>query len=158
MKDAIISKSLSCLRSLAEDLNRASDQLTEALLQTEKALAAIRLGIEVSLEEPILKETDWLVDEKTGRSTEGPDWELYLGYGRRFFKSKNDWSIYVDIFCCGEIHSTRRISELSRDQRILVADHLPELLDFIASKAKETLEKVKIAKVSVETATQTLDG
>jgi hypothetical protein len=142
------------LLEASDNLKRESDALTSSLRQVEKSINSLGPGIEAALKEPILKEDEFVEDDKGGYYQ--VKWEHFLGYGRCIGKSKREWGIYVDTGFNGETNTIRGISELPRELRMAAAKHLPRLLDLLAEEAEKMLKDVQSAKLSAEDAVRRL--
>lgn len=141
------------LRKAAESLNKESDALTNSLKQVEQALKSLGLGIEVQLKAPVREEQDGGTDGVPPFT-----WKEYLGYGKSLGKSGNEWGLYI----LAESEdgppdpSIRGIAELPREDRILMAKHLPALLDLMADEAEKMVKQVEDARVSAQEALKRL--
>jgi len=140
------------LRSAAEALNRESDALTNSLKLVEQALKSLGLGIEAQLQDPVHEEDEW-IDECNKLH-----WKIYLGYAKRLGKSNNEWGLYIESDSDGGPDGvTQGIAELSRENRILMAKHLPALLDLMAVQAEKLVHEVQAAAVAANDAAAKLD-
>jgi hypothetical protein len=118
---------LGMLVSVSDSLNKASDSLSEQILEVESALQRYKLGVEVWVNVHF-----WDVDAGGGLSPMTR--ALRLGYG----KSNGKWGLLVsesdDDEPAGE-GSVCFLRDATRNTRLAAVEKLPELLTELVQKA-----------------------
>ncbi|MGK2962564.1 MAG: hypothetical protein ACSLFK_10525 [Gemmatimonadaceae bacterium] len=136
------SVALQDLAHLSKGLNDASDALSREIAQIESALAQLKLGVWA-----------WVTVSKYRDASEFrvngvPDYVTVvesLGYGKHRGKWCLLFSTSYEEYGDPELDTTIPLREAARDERIAAASKLPELLDALRVKAKQTTEEA-IAK------------
>lgn len=133
----------------AEELGAATDQLTEALLQIERALAEQRLGVSAS----VRLQTTHGFDENSG------DEEVDLD-DLSFRKEGKRWSLFIDSgpeHPCGpgDWHSIP-LANASRELRLLAVEKLPELIDALVRNAESQLAEIHAGRAKALGVLETL--
>jgi len=136
-----MSSPFSRLQELSTRLNQSSDSLNKAVEQIEAQFAALRLGIEVWVEEPIMKKS--LIDEKGGVPY---DEEIYFGYAKR---ADGKWGLCIQKFYPGPDHEVKiSFPQASRKIRLMALERLPALIKQFEKEAESVIKEVdKIQKI-----------
>jgi hypothetical protein len=137
-----VNATLGLLVSVSDSLNKASDSLSEQILEVESALQRYKLGVEVWV-----NIEHW--DVEVGGGLPPITRVLLLGYG----KNSGKWGLLVSECCDDEPPSEGRVSFLRdapRDTRLAAVGKLPDLLKELVQKATEVANdaasKAKIAR------------
>ncbi len=144
------------LRDAAETLNRESDALAQSLRETEAALNALALGIEVHLEEPILTVRE-MAEDKKGNPMGEYTLEYSLGYGKCLGKNKREWGIWIRTDFEGETKDFTGVAELSRELRVAASKHLHALIDLLTAEAEKVAKDVREAQAALDEAARRLN-
>src|SRR3954470_11226589 len=113
-------------RALASKLSRSTDALNARLAQMEKDVAALRLGVEA-----------W-VTISSASSDEHDEYTTQVG----FAKHAGEWKLMRRSgFELDEaIRGASPLLQASREERLIAADRLPELLEELVSSGERQLE------------------
>jgi hypothetical protein len=120
------------LSRFGNDLNQATDELSNNLSAIEGALNAYKLGVVSWVELP---SEEVYQQDLGGRVT----LKKYLGYG----KHKGKWGLMFDSFLEGLEDDSGGIPlrDASREDRIAAIDKLPDLIEGLAQEAGKLIEK-----------------
>jgi hypothetical protein len=114
------------LELTSKALNEASDEFTKILIEIQKRIDELNLGVEAFVE---------ITLEETSS-------QVWLGYGKVLGKG---WSLFI-----GNINGTRErtpLLECTRAVRIQTIERIPTLVTILRVKAEDTLHKVNKAKL-----------
>jgi len=125
-------------RAAADQLNSATDQLTETIAKIERALEALRFGVEPSIE--ILREGDQVTHLAFRK--DGKRWMLRIDSA-------------VNPMGCEDWQSIPLVNA-RRGLRVLAVNRLPDLIDAMVSAAEVRLEEVENSRRSAEVLLKTL--
>lgn len=129
------SATLQNLAALSQDLNDASDRLSEQVADAERALNALRLGV-----------TAWvsLYERQVDIGASEPFWTnetVYLGYGKHNGKWGLLYSTELDPFP-NEAHVTP-LREAPREDRLYAVEKLPNLIKKLEERAQSVAEDAR---------------
>ena len=137
-----VKATLGMLVSVSDSLNKASDTLSEQILEVESALQRYKLGVEVWV-----NVHSWDIDAGVGLPPITR--VLCLGYG----KSNGKWGLLVSESCDDEPAAEGSVCFLRdapRNTRLAAVGKLPDLLKELVQKATEVANeataKAKIAR------------
>jgi hypothetical protein len=142
-----IDSALKELASVAQVLNKTSDDLTKQLTEVEAALATLKLGVKTWV-------TMRKCSELSDPDNEGKRYQItivqQLGYGR----NNNKWGLLFMEYCEewfeGEPDLLEFLRDAPREIRLLAVEKLPDLLNALIKEAKqitqETAKKAAEAK------------
>lgn len=133
--------SLKELARLSQDLNQASDALSQQIAQVENALNELKLGV-----------TAWVNIRSYSEPTESGDYVLTrveaIGYG----KYKGKWcllySSWVEEFP-EESNSEVPLRDAARADRIDAVDKLPDLVRALEKRTRELADEAKAKAAQV---------
>ena len=126
-------------RALAE----STDQLNRLFIKAEAKLAALRLGVNAWVE---------------GERVSGPDEEQF-GWNLGFIKHGDEWGLYVSRWH-EEIEDSTLVPivSASRQERLVAAHKLPDLLANLRAAITREATRVEEAKAAIESFISSLDS
>jgi len=148
--------SLKELISLSQDLNKASDALSQQIAKAEAALNEVKLGVWgwVKVRSTYQPESDLTIGGKPAAVTEVE----YLGYGKHRGKWCLLYSTEYEEFPDEDFRWVVPLREAPRKERIDAIDKLPELIRVLEKNAKELAEKAKTKASQFADFVSALDG
>ena len=135
------------LSPLATRLKAATEELNQALSTIENRLNALGLGVEATLDSPLLELERWTDEEEDGRRAVNV---VRLGYGR--FNSA--WALLAQTVKWYEhpemtsesLESVAPLLRCSREWRSRAVVAIPDLIDAIKREAETLIDNVESAK------------
>lgn len=125
---------LGSLRDSSGKINKESDELTQAIIKLESALAKFNLGIAVWLPKPLQS----FEDEQSGTQL-----ETLLGYAKHEHKQ---WALLLGYMVNGEDDGEVRLSDAKRDEKLLAMEYMELLIEELHKAAETKAQSISSAK------------
>lgn len=137
---------LESLRDSSGKINKESDELTQAIIKLESALARFNLGIPVWLSKPI---------ESSEDETTGAQFVTQLGYAKSDHKQ---WALLLVDTIDGEENGTIKLSEAKRDDKLLAMEFMELLIEELHQAAQAKLQSISSAKAKAQQIAADIEG
>jgi hypothetical protein len=144
------------LISLSQDLNKASDALSQQIARAESALNEVKLGVWawVKIRSTYRPESDLSINRKPAALTEVE----YLGYGKHRGKWCLLYSTEYEEYPDEDFRSVVPLREAPRQERIDAVEKLPELIRQLEKNAKELANEANAKASQVADFVSALEG